>query len=143
MILNLPRFFLLVSSASLLSVDAFVPAVTRTFSHGSSTKLHQSSETVVKPTGTSFLPKETVERCGEGSLVEKVKMEKDGTAAFVDVYEYARKIREGEMTWEDLDKADLETVRNCHVLLLYCCCCYIVVLSCDNEYRYGYTLSLI
>ena len=37
-------------------------------------------------------------------------MEKDGTAAFVDIYEYARKIREGEMTWEDVEKADLDTV---------------------------------
>eukprot|EP00977_Amphora_coffeiformis_P026927 scaffold31792_cov168-Amphora_coffeaeformis.AAC.3 len=39
-------------------------------------------------------------------------MEKDGTAAFVDVYEYARKIREGEMTWEEVEKADLDNVRD-------------------------------
>ena len=43
--------------------------------------------------------------------MEKVKLEKDGTSAFVDVYEYARKIREGEMTWEEVEKADLESVR--------------------------------
>lgn len=48
----------------------------------------------------------------KGSPIEKIKLEKDGTTAFVDVYEYARKIREGEMTWEDLDKADLESVRS-------------------------------
>lgn len=66
---------------------------------------------VVKPTGTSFLPDETVERAKGGSPIEKIKMEKDGTAAFVDVYEYARKIRQGEMTWEDVEKADLDTVR--------------------------------
>jgi hypothetical protein len=108
MILNLPRFLLLVSSASVLTVDAFVPATNGAFG----TKLHQSSETAVtKPTGTSFLPQETVERAGAGNPLEKVKLEKDGTTAFVDVYEYARKIREGEMTWEDLDKADLESVR--------------------------------
>jgi hypothetical protein len=64
-----------------------------------------------KPTGTSFLPEETVERCKKGSPIEKIKMAKDGTSAFVDVYEYARKIREGEMTWEDVDKADLDSVR--------------------------------
>lgn len=64
-----------------------------------------------KPTGTSFLPAETIERCKVGNPIEKTKMEKDGTAAFVDVYEYARKIREGEMTWEEVEKADLDTVR--------------------------------
>ena len=67
--------------------------------------------TLEKPTGTSFLPEETIERAKSGSPVEKIKLEKDGTSAFVDVYEYARKIREGEMSWEDVEKADLDTVR--------------------------------
>ena len=67
---------------------------------------------VDKPTGTSFLPVETVGRAKEGSPVEKVKLEKDGTSAFVDVYEYARKIRQGEMSWEEVEKADLDTVRH-------------------------------
>lgn len=62
-----------------------------------------------KPTGTSFLPHETVERARSGSPIEKIKLDKDGTSAFVDVYEYARKIREGEMTWEEVEKADLDT----------------------------------
>jgi len=62
-----------------------------------------------KPTGTSFLPAETVERCKVGSPIEKAKLQKDATAAWVDVYEYARKIREGEMTWEEVEKADLDT----------------------------------
>jgi len=70
-----------------------------------------SSESVVKPTGTSFLPDETVERCKAGSPIQKAKLAKDATSAWVDVYEYARKIREGEMTWEDVEKADLDTVR--------------------------------
>jgi len=64
-----------------------------------------------KPTGLSFLSAETIARAEKGSPVEKVKLEKDGTAAFVDVYEYARKIREGEMTWEEVEKADLDSVR--------------------------------
>ena len=64
-----------------------------------------------KATGTSFLPQETLELCKNGSPIEKIKLEKDGTSAFVDVYEYARKIREGEMTWEDVESADLDTVR--------------------------------
>lgn len=63
-----------------------------------------------KPTGTAFLPSDTIERAKDGSPIEKIKMAKDGTSAFVDVYEYARKIREGEMTWEEVEKADLDTV---------------------------------
>jgi hypothetical protein len=51
--------------------------------------------------------------------VEKIKLEKDGTSAFVDVYEYARKIRQGEMTWEEVEKADLDTVRHHCPLLEY------------------------
>lgn len=62
-----------------------------------------------KPTGTSFLTPDAIERAKVGSPIEKVKIEKDGTAAWVDVYEYARKIREGEMTWEEVEKADLDT----------------------------------
>jgi ferredoxin-nitrite reductase len=42
-------------------------------------------------------------------------MEKDPINAFVDVYEYARKIREGEMTWEEVEKADLDTVRTMQI----------------------------
>lgn len=63
-----------------------------------------------KRTGNSFLTDEVKERAAVGNPIEKIKQEKDGTSAFVDVYEYARKIREGEMTWEDVEKADLDTV---------------------------------
>lgn len=63
-----------------------------------------------KQLGIAFLPEETVERAKVGSPIEKQKLAKDPTSAFVDVYEYARKIREGEMTWEDVEKADLDTV---------------------------------
>lgn len=103
------------ATAFLSSTVAFVPS-----------RLHSSRETLQalasttaspnKPTGTSFLPAETVERCKNGSPVEKAKMEKDPMNAFVDVYEYARKIREGEMTWEEVEKADLDTVRTMEIL---------------------------
>ena len=63
-----------------------------------------------KPTGTSFLPEETVERCKIGNPIEKFKNAKDGSSAWVDIYEYARKIREGEMTWDEVEKADLDNV---------------------------------
>jgi hypothetical protein len=69
-----------------------------------------SSDVVTKPTGTSFLPEEAVERAKVGNPIEKAKMAKDPTNAWIDVYEYARKIREGEMTWEDVEKADLDSV---------------------------------
>lgn len=73
-----------------------------------------------KPTGISYLPSSTIQRAREnGSPIEKIKLEKDGTSAFVDVYEYARKIRDGEMTWEEVDKADLDTVRTFHFALLF------------------------
>ena len=65
---------------------------------------------VDKPTGTSFLPEETVERCAAGNPTEKVKLANDPVHAWVDIYEYARKIREGEMTWDEMEKADIDTV---------------------------------
>ena len=70
-----------------------------------------------KPTGTSFLSDETVERAKNGSPIEKAKIAKDGTSAFVDVYEYAAKIRSGEMTWEEVEKADLDTVSRTSLFL--------------------------
>ena len=65
---------------------------------------------VDKPTGTSFLPEETLERCAKGNPTEKAKLKKDPIHSFVDIYEYAKKIREGEMTWKEVEKADLDTV---------------------------------
>lgn len=63
-----------------------------------------------KATGVSYLPESTIRGAEKGSPVEKIKLEKDGTSAFVDIYEYARKIRQGELTWEEVDKADLDSV---------------------------------
>lgn len=93
---------------------AFVPRLAkRQFSSArfASSEISKNAVSIQKPTGTSFLPKETVERAKSGSPIEKAKLEKDPIDAWVDVYEYARKIREGEMTWEEVEKADLDTVR--------------------------------
>jgi ferredoxin-nitrite reductase len=93
--------------------DAFVPnsfGVSRTAASQAVASQDIDARTG-KATGTSFLPQETLELCKHGSPIEKIKLEKDGTSAFVDVYEYARKIRKGEMTWEDVESADLDTVR--------------------------------
>lgn len=80
------------------------------------TKLHSTEvdyETDVrtgKRTGNSFLSEETRARGAAGNPIEKAKQAKCATSAFVDVYEYAAKIRAGEMTWEEVEKADLDTV---------------------------------
>jgi ferredoxin-nitrite reductase len=61
------------------------------------------------PTGTSFLPAETVERAKEGNPIEKAKLVKDPTAIFNDVYEFAAAIRSGEYDWKDIEKQDMST----------------------------------
>lgn len=69
----------------------------------------EKDERTGKRTGLSFLPEDTIARAKKGSPAEKAKLGKDGTSAFVDVYEYAAKIRSGEMTWDEVEKADLDT----------------------------------
>ena len=107
---------LALSSAALLPASGFVgnsPSF-RNAAYGplSSTAVDVESidARTGKPTGTSFLPEETVERALAGNKIEKTKMAKDPSSSWVDVYEYARKIREGDMTWEEVEKADLDTV---------------------------------
>eukprot|EP00543_Licmophora_paradoxa_P009519 CAMPEP_0202477274 /NCGR_PEP_ID=MMETSP1360-20130828/93859_1 /ASSEMBLY_ACC=CAM_ASM_000848 /TAXON_ID=515479 /ORGANISM="Licmophora paradoxa, Strain CCMP2313" /LENGTH=593 /DNA_ID=CAMNT_0049104517 /DNA_START=45 /DNA_END=1826 /DNA_ORIENTATION=+ len=102
---------MLLASLLLGSTQAFVPAA---FRLSRTTPLYSTVEDEVsartgKPTGTSFLPEETVERAKKGNPTEKAKIAKDPSSAWVDIYEYARKIREGEMTWEEVEKADLDT----------------------------------
>ena len=75
----------------------------------SSPAVEQVDTRTGKPTGTSFLPQETIARAAKGNPIEKAKIAKDGTSAFVDVYEYAAKFRSGEMTWEEVEKADMNT----------------------------------
>ena len=63
-----------------------------------------------KPIGRSFLPEETIERMKIGSPIEKIKLEKDGTTAFNDIYDFAAKIRNGTLNWEDIEDSDLDFV---------------------------------
>jgi len=63
-----------------------------------------------KPLGWTFLPPETIERAKSGSQVEKIKLGKDGTSAFTDIYDFAAKIRSGTLSWEDIEKDDLDFV---------------------------------
>jgi len=69
----------------------------------------EAGPTWTGPTGTSYLPEETIERAKAGNPIEKVKLEKDGTTAFNSVYEFAAAIRAGELDWKDVEKADLNT----------------------------------
>ena len=111
---SMKPFVLLAATAALLqsaSTVAFVPSKLHV-SRETLQSLDVSSTSTEKPTGTSFLPPSTVEAAKKGSPIEKIKLAKDGTSAFVDVYEFARKIREGEMTWEEVEKADLDSVRH-------------------------------
>lgn len=92
----------------------------------------------MKPTGTSFLPEDTMERAKKsGNPVEKVKLEKDGTAAFIDVFEYARKIRNGEMTWEEIEKSDLDTVRSREFVIYFLLNILIVAIKKDMNRIYS------
>ena len=113
-----------IKAASILSIlasncQAFTPASTVRSSSTSTTLLATATDEAItfdkvdertgKPTGTSFLPSETVERAAKGNPIEKAKLKKDGTSAFKDVYEYAAKFRSGEMTWEEVEAADMNT----------------------------------
>lgn len=76
---------------------------------GGTVEIEKVDKRTGKPTGSSFLSKETLERCAAGSPIEKAKLAKDGLSSIVDVYEYAAKFRSGEMTWEEVEKADMNT----------------------------------
>jgi len=60
-------------------------------------------------TGTSYLPAAAIEKAKVGNPIEKAKIAKDGTSAFTDVYEFAAQIRAGTLTWEEIEKADMDT----------------------------------
>uniref|UniRef100_A0A7S4BHH3 Ferredoxin--nitrite reductase, chloroplastic n=1 Tax=Chrysotila carterae TaxID=13221 RepID=A0A7S4BHH3_CHRCT len=60
-------------------------------------------------TGSSYLPPEAIARAEKGNPIEKAKLEKDGCAAFEDVYSFAEAIRKGKLTWEDIEKNDMDT----------------------------------
>jgi len=63
-----------------------------------------------KRTGNSFLPEDTLERTMvKSNPTEKAKQAKDGTSAFMDVYELAAKVRDGTLDWEEIDKGDFDT----------------------------------
>jgi len=44
-----------------------------------------------------------------GNPTEKLKLAKDPTTVFNDVYDYAKALRAGELSWEDIEKNELES----------------------------------
>jgi hypothetical protein len=100
---------LIVATLLLTPSTGFVLRSQPSFGHRRSSILSVSTEldtdVLIKTAANAFLPKETLERAQKGSPIEKIKLEKDVTSAWIDVYEYARKIRDGEMTWEEVEKA--------------------------------------
>ncbi len=60
-------------------------------------------------TGTSYLTPDAKARAKEGTKFEKIKLEKDTTNIFQDVYEYAAAIRAGTLDWKDVEDADINT----------------------------------
>lgn len=90
-----------------VTTSAFIPLQVSQ----SGTKLYDTvlvDERTGKPTGTSFLPEEAIERAKVGNPIEKIKIKKDGTSAWTDIYDYAAKIRAGELDWKDVEKADMD-----------------------------------
>lgn len=96
------------SISTLTSTFGIIEKQTRLFSAVEAESNTEIDERTGKKTGRSYLPEDAIERGSKGNPIEKIKYRKDGTSAFVDVYEYAAKIRAGEMTWEEVDKADLD-----------------------------------
>ena len=92
-----------------VTTSAFIPLQVSQ----SGTKLYDTvlvDERTGKPTGTSFLPEEAIERAKVGNPIEKIKIKKDGTSAWTDIYDYAAKIRAGELDWKDVEKGDMDNV---------------------------------
>ena len=42
-------------------------------------------------------------------VITKIKLDKDTTEIFTDIYDYAAKIRAGELDWKDVEDADINT----------------------------------
>eukprot|EP00629_Pelagomonadales_sp_RCC1024_P017161 CAMPEP_0119272306 /NCGR_PEP_ID=MMETSP1329-20130426/8534_1 /TAXON_ID=114041 /ORGANISM="Genus nov. species nov., Strain RCC1024" /LENGTH=579 /DNA_ID=CAMNT_0007272369 /DNA_START=216 /DNA_END=1955 /DNA_ORIENTATION=- len=60
-------------------------------------------------TGVSFLPAETVERAEAGNKIEQGKLKKDPTNAWTDLYDFAAKIRAGELDYSEIEDFDINS----------------------------------
>mmetsp|Transcript_11362 Transcript_11362/g.47332 ORF Transcript_11362/g.47332 Transcript_11362/m.47332 type:complete len:577 (-) Transcript_11362:167-1897(-) len=62
---------------------------------------------VSEVSGLNSIPEEIWERALGGSKFEKIKAAKDGSEMWKEIYTYAEKVRNGEITYEDIDSDDL------------------------------------
>jgi ferredoxin-nitrite reductase len=60
------------------------------------------------PSGAAFLTADALERARAGNKVEKMKLDKCGSALWTEVSELQEILRKGEMSWEEIDGDDLE-----------------------------------
>merc|ERR1719201_562892 len=60
-------------------------------------------------TGVSFLPDTTVERAEAGNKIEQGKLAKDPTNAWSDLYDFAAKIRAGELDYSEIEDFDVNS----------------------------------
>jgi len=61
-----------------------------------------------KPVGKAFLPDDVIERAAKANPIEKWKLKKDPSSAWEDVYDFAAKIRAGELDWKDVEGSDFD-----------------------------------
>ncbi|GMH46247.1 hypothetical protein TrRE_jg6468 [Triparma retinervis] len=93
---------------SLPIVSAFPVPFTKTYT--TSRPLYSTKSKPAVPSGSSFLPESTLSRIIDNTPnpTEKAKLARDPTNAWTDIYDFADKIRNGELTWEELDGADVD-----------------------------------
>lgn len=66
-----------------------------------------AATSVPETSGLLYLNEETKARALEGNRFEKIKAEKDGAMMWTEIYDYAKRIMNGEITWEDISADDL------------------------------------
>lgn len=59
--------------------------------------------------GDKYLTPDALERAKAGHKIEKMKLEKDGSAMWTEVYELAALLRAGETKWEDIAVDDIDS----------------------------------
>ena len=89
---------------SLPIVSAFPVPFTKTYT--TSRPLYSTKSKPAVPSGSSFLPESTLSRIIDNTPnpTEKAKLARDPTNAWTDIYDFADKIRNGELTWEEVSE---------------------------------------
>jgi hypothetical protein len=91
---------------SLPIVSAFPAALFTQKTYTTSRPLYSTKSRPAVPSGSSFLPESTLSRIIDNAPnpTEKAKLARDPTNAWTDIYDFADKIRNGELTWEEVSE---------------------------------------